>query len=84
MVTAVENTSDFSRRIEEISNDEVGQNARAFNQLMAAQQLAISEVNNAVDALREGGTVTLTCEADGTRLGFSLCRKLGGGHGGRI
>ncbi|MBD8050454.1 methyl-accepting chemotaxis protein [Limnohabitans radicicola] len=54
MVTAVETSSDFSRRIKDISDDEVGQTARAFNQLMSAQQLAIVEVNKAVEALAAG------------------------------
>jgi len=40
--------------------------------------------NTALDALHEGGTVTLSCGADGTGFGFSLYRKIGGGHGGRI
>ena len=54
MVTSVENSSDFSRRIKDIGNDEVGQTAKAFNQLMSAQQLAIAEVNKAVEAIAAG------------------------------
>jgi methyl-accepting chemotaxis protein len=66
MVTLVETTSDFSRRITDISQDEVGETARAFNQLMAAQQLAISEVNNAVEALAAGNfDVAITADLKG-------------------
>jgi methyl-accepting chemotaxis protein len=66
MVTLVENTSDFSRRIDDTSNDEVGQTARAFNQLMAAQQLAIAEVNKVVEALAAGHfDVAITADLKG-------------------
>jgi methyl-accepting chemotaxis protein len=54
MVTAVEKTSDFSRRLDTRANDEVGQTVAAFNQLMAAQQLAIEEVNSVVEAIAAG------------------------------
>ena len=54
MVIAVEKTSDFSRRVETDSHDEVGQTAAAFNQLMAAQQLAVAEVNSVVEAIAAG------------------------------
>jgi methyl-accepting chemotaxis protein len=54
MVTSVETSSDFSRRIKDLADDEVGQTARAFNQLMSVQQLAIVEVNKAVEALAAG------------------------------
>jgi methyl-accepting chemotaxis protein len=54
MVTSVEKTSDFSRRVAVNSHDEVGQTAAAFNQLMAAQQAALSEVNAVVTAIAAG------------------------------
>ena len=54
VVTAIEQSSDFSRRAEILSEDEVGQTAAAFNQLMAAQQVAIAEVNSVVEAIAAG------------------------------
>ncbi len=54
MVSSVEKTSDFSRRVEITAQDEVGQTAIAFNQLMAAQQAALSEVNSVVQAIAAG------------------------------
>ncbi len=54
MVVSVEKTSDFSRRADITSHDEVGDTAAAFNQLMAAQQQAISEVNSVVEAIAAG------------------------------
>jgi methyl-accepting chemotaxis protein len=54
MVTAIEKSSDFSRRLNIRSHDEVGQTAMAFNQLMSAQQVAIAEVNNVVGAIAAG------------------------------
>jgi methyl-accepting chemotaxis protein len=54
MVVGVEKTSDFSRRVDIHSQDEVGQTAIAFNQLMAAQQRAVSEVNRVVAAMAAG------------------------------
>ena len=54
MVVSVEKTSDFSRRADIASHDEVGETAAAFNQLMAAQQQAISEVNSVVEAIAAG------------------------------
>ncbi|MFD0668758.1 methyl-accepting chemotaxis protein [Ramlibacter sp. MAHUQ-53] len=53
-VTAIEQTSDFSRRADVRSQDEVGATARAFNQLVAAQQVAIGEVNAVVKAIASG------------------------------
>ncbi len=54
MVVSVQESSDFSRRVDVHSQDEVGQTAIAFNQLMAAQQLAIGEVNSVVRAIADG------------------------------
>ena len=54
MVVSIERSSDFSRRLGIESQDEVGQTAMAFNQLMSAQQLAIGEVNAVVEAIAAG------------------------------
>ena len=54
MVMSIERSSDFSRRLTIESQDEVGQTAMAFNQLMSAQQLAIGEVNAVVEAIAAG------------------------------
>jgi methyl-accepting chemotaxis protein len=54
MVMSIENSSDFSRRLTIESQDEVGQTAMAFNQLMSAQQMAITEVNAVVGAIAAG------------------------------
>jgi methyl-accepting chemotaxis protein len=54
MVVSIENTSDFSRRLKIQSHDELGQTAMAFNQLLAAQQVAIGEVNAVVEAIAAG------------------------------
>jgi methyl-accepting chemotaxis protein len=52
--TLVAETSDFSRRVEFDADDEVGQTARAFNQLMQTQQEAIAAVNRTVAAMAAG------------------------------
>ena len=54
MVVSIENSSDFSRRLKIQSHDELGQTAMAFNQLLAAQQVAIGEVNAVVEAIAAG------------------------------
>jgi methyl-accepting chemotaxis protein len=54
MVMSIESSSDFSRRLTIESQDEVGQTAMAFNQLMSAQQMAITEVNAVVGAIAAG------------------------------
>ncbi|PIT73953.1 methyl-accepting chemotaxis protein [Limnohabitans sp. G3-2] len=54
MVISIERSSDFSRRLGIERQDEVGQTAMAFNQLMSAQQLAIGEVNAVVEAIAAG------------------------------
>ena len=54
MVLSVQESSDFSRRVDVRSQDEVGQTAIAFNRLMEAQQQAIAEVNRVVGAIASG------------------------------
>ncbi len=54
VAATVAQTSDFSRRVEFDSNDEVGQTAQAFNQLMQTQQEAIAAVNRTVAAMAAG------------------------------
>ena len=51
---AVAASSDFSRRVKVDSEDDVGQTARAFNQLMQTQQEAIDAVNRTVLAMASG------------------------------
>ena len=45
---------DYSRRIEVLRNDEVGQTAQALNQLLQAQQSAIRQVTQVVEHLADG------------------------------
>ncbi len=54
VATAVAQSADFSRRVDFDSDDEVGQTARAFNQLMQTQQDAIAAVNRTVAAMAAG------------------------------
>lgn len=54
MVMRIQSTSDFSLRLNIQSQDEVGQTAMAFNQLLSAQQIAIGEVNAVVEAIAAG------------------------------
>jgi methyl-accepting chemotaxis protein len=54
MVVSIQSSSDFSRRMAIRSQDEVGQTAMAFNELLSAQQVAIGEVNAVVGAIAAG------------------------------
>jgi len=54
LLSDVEKTSDFSKRMTQISRDEVGLTAQAFNQMLDAQQRAIREVNQVVAAIAAG------------------------------
>ena len=53
MVNIVE-TGDFSRRVEVKSNDEIGQSADSFNELLVNLEQTIAEVNQAVGSIAEG------------------------------
>ncbi len=64
---AVEQTSDFSRRIPVTGRDEVGQTCQAFNDLLQVQQVALQQVAQAVSAMAEGdfgSTVTAELRGD--------------------
>ena len=54
IVTEVAKNFDYSRRVTVRQNDEVGQTAKAFNQLLVAQQEAIAQVNQVVTSLAQG------------------------------
>jgi methyl-accepting chemotaxis protein len=54
LLSEVEKTSDFSKRMTQLGRDEVGLTAQAFNQMLDAQQRAIREVNQVVAAIAAG------------------------------
>lgn len=54
LLSEVETTSDFSKRMAQIGRDEVALTAIAFNQMLDAQQRAIREVNQVVSAMAHG------------------------------
>ncbi len=54
VVSSVAQSFDYSQRVRVTQNDEVGQTAKAFNQLLQAQQDAIAEVNQVVTHLANG------------------------------
>lgn len=54
VLSDVEKTSDFSKRMALTGRDEVGLTGQAFNQMLDAQQRAIREVNQVVAAMAAG------------------------------
>ncbi|PIT81252.1 methyl-accepting chemotaxis protein [Limnohabitans sp. 15K] len=54
LLSEVEKTSDFSKRMVQNGRDEVAITAQAFNQMLDAQQRAIREVNQVVSAIAQG------------------------------
>jgi methyl-accepting chemotaxis protein len=54
LLSEVEKTSDFSKRMAQNGRDEVALTAQAFNQMLDAQQRAIREVNQVVLAIAQG------------------------------
>jgi methyl-accepting chemotaxis protein len=54
LLSEVEKTSDFSKRMAQNGRDEVALTALAFNQMLDAQQRAIREVNLVVSAIAQG------------------------------
>ena len=69
VVSAVAQNFDYAQRVKVSQNDEVGQTAKAFNALLAAQQDAIRQVNEVVAHLASG-------QLD-RRIGLSLRGDLG-------
>jgi methyl-accepting chemotaxis protein len=66
MVHEVARSADFSKRVKVESNDEVGQTAKAFNDLMDSQQTAIGEVNRTVTAMAQGNfNLRVTADLNG-------------------
>lgn len=54
LLSEVEKTSDFSKRMAQNGRDEVALTALSFNQMLDAQQRAIREVNQVVSAIAQG------------------------------
>ena len=54
LLSEVEKTSDFSKRMAQVGKDEVALTAIAFNQMLDTQQRAIREVNQVVSAMAQG------------------------------
>jgi len=52
-ITQVEKNGDFTRRIPVSTEDEVGQTAKSFNELMAALQLTLGQVLGSVDKVSD-------------------------------
>ena len=63
MITRVGKTFDFSLRVQDISKDELGQTAAVFNEMLARQQAAITEVNQVARAIA-GGDFSLQVKAE--------------------
>ena len=53
-ITAIENSTDFSKRIKVESNDEVGKASASLNSLLQSLQSAVQEVNAVVGAVSAG------------------------------
>jgi methyl-accepting chemotaxis protein len=66
LLSEVEKTSDFSKRMAVMGRDEVAATAQAFNQMLDAQQRAIREVNQVVSAIAQGDfDIRITTELRG-------------------
>jgi len=53
-IEKIESTGDLGLRVQVLTQDEIGQTAKAFNQLMVAMQSSVSQVNQVVQALSDG------------------------------
>ncbi|MEQ1529000.1 MAG: methyl-accepting chemotaxis protein [Methylococcales bacterium] len=54
ILTVVEQTGDYAKRVNVSSNDEVGQAAMAFNNLMSSLQAVLANTNTVMDAVTKG------------------------------
>ncbi|MBV1921306.1 MAG: nitrate- and nitrite sensing domain-containing protein, partial [Pseudomonadales bacterium] len=78
-MSEVELTGDLSKRVAIACDDEVGQMALAFNNLMAVQQTAIQEVNGVMSAVADGDfnkRVTADLKGDLDRLRQEINQSL--------
>jgi methyl-accepting chemotaxis protein len=53
-IERIESSGDLGLRVKVSAQDEIGQTAKAFNQLMTAMQPSVDQVNQVVQALAEG------------------------------
>lgn len=53
-IEKIESSGDLGLRVPVLAQDEIGQTAKAFNQLMVAMQSSVSQVNDVVQALSDG------------------------------
>ncbi|MDO9107032.1 MAG: methyl-accepting chemotaxis protein [Methylovulum sp.] len=54
IIVDVDKTGDFSKTIHYQAEDEIGQTAQAFNNMLASLQTALQETNSVMDALEKG------------------------------
>lgn len=54
VITEVEQTGDFSRRMLVKGSDEVAQTCQSFNALLTSQQLALQQISHAVSSVAQG------------------------------
>lgn len=53
-IEKIESSGDLGLRVPVLAQDEIGQTAKAFNQLMIAMQSSVNQVNEVVQALSDG------------------------------
>ncbi len=54
VITEVEQTGDFSRRMQVMGNDEVAQTCQSFNAMLTSQQVALQQISHAVASMARG------------------------------